>query len=117
MSPSIQGDRKDSTTSRLSTRAQSSMTASSPKNTRTLVMPALIDDWKARVHAGQTAEVVAELLEKHYDPGYQASTSRNFRHYPQALALSPAGPGEKAMTEAAGLLQRQATVSLSGFRT
>jgi tRNA 2-selenouridine synthase len=78
---------------------------------------ALIDNWKARVHAGQTAEVVAELLEKHYDPGYQASTSRNFRHYPQALALSLAGPGEKAMTEAAGLLQRQATVSLSGFRT
>ncbi len=61
------------------------------------------------MQAGQTAEVVAELLEKHYDPGYQASTSRNFRQYPQALALSLAGPGEEAMAEAAGLLQRQAS--------
>ncbi len=64
----------------------------------------VVEDWKARVREGQTAEVVAELLHSHYDPGYETSTSRNFRQYPQALALTLAGPGEPAMTAAAGLL-------------
>jgi len=62
---------------------------------------ALVDDWKARVHAGQTAEVVAELLEKHYDPGYETSTARNFTQYAQAPALALSGPGHHAMAEAA----------------
>jgi len=62
---------------------------------------ALIDDWKARVHAGQTAQVVAELLEKHYDPGYETSTARNFVQYAQAPVLQLAGPGHDAMAEAA----------------
>jgi tRNA 2-selenouridine synthase len=62
---------------------------------------ALIDDWKARVHAGQTAEVVAELLEKHYDPGYETSTARNFVQYAQAPVLQLGGPDSKAMAEAA----------------
>jgi tRNA 2-selenouridine synthase len=62
---------------------------------------ALIDEWKSRVHAGQTAAVVAELLEKHYDPGYETSTARNFRHYAQAPALKLDGPDHQAMAEAA----------------
>ncbi len=62
---------------------------------------ALIEDWKARVHAGQTAEVVAELLEKHYDPGYETSTSRNFRQYAQAHPLTLEGPSNLAMGQAA----------------
>ena len=61
----------------------------------------VIDDWKARVQAGQTREVVAELLEKHYDPGYETSTARNFRHYAQAPVLQLAGPDHKAMADAA----------------
>ena len=69
---------------------------------------ALIDEWKTRVHAGQTPEVVAELLEKHYDPGYETSTSRNFRQYAQALQLPLSGPGSQAMAQAAAaLLQAQ----------
>ena len=69
---------------------------------------AVIDDWKSRVHAGQTPEVVAELLEKHYDPGYETSTSRNFRQYAQALQLPLSGPGPQAMAQAAAaLLQAQ----------
>lgn len=64
----------------------------------------LIEDWKARVHAGQTAEVVAELLEKHYDPGYQTSTARNFREYGQARSLCLTGPDVQAMEQAAGTL-------------
>ena len=63
---------------------------------------ALIDDWKSRVQAGHTAEVVAELLEKHYDPGYETSTARNFRHYTQAPVLQLAGPDHGAMASAAG---------------
>ena len=61
----------------------------------------VIEDWKARVQAGQTREVVAELLEKHYDPGYETSTARNFRHYAQAPVLQLTGPDHKAMADAA----------------
>ena len=65
---------------------------------------AVIDEWKARVHAGQTAVVVAELLEKHYDPGYESSTARNFGQYAQARPLALQGPGTDAMTRAAATL-------------
>ncbi|MFM8864880.1 MAG: tRNA 2-selenouridine(34) synthase MnmH [Limnohabitans sp.] len=62
---------------------------------------ALIEEWQARVRAGATAEVVAELLDRHYDPGYEASTARNFRQYPQAIPLPLSGPGPQAMAQAA----------------
>ena len=62
---------------------------------------AVVEDWKARAHAGQTAEVVAELLEKHYDPGYETSTERNFRQYAQAAKLTLSGPDVQAMQAAA----------------
>jgi len=65
---------------------------------------AVVDDWKARAQAGQIAEVVAELLEKHYDPGYETSTSRNFRQYPDALKLALSGPDADAMAQAASAL-------------
>ena len=52
---------------------------------------AVVQAWQARVHAGHTAEVVAELLQKHYDPGYESSTARNFSRYAQAQTLSLAG--------------------------
>lgn len=65
---------------------------------------ALIDDWKQRAAAGQTAEVVAELLERHYDPGYENSTSRNFRHYAQAQRLVLGGPGLADMAQGAQAL-------------
>jgi tRNA 2-selenouridine synthase len=61
----------------------------------------VIEDWKARVQAGQTREVVAELLEKHYDPGYETSTARNFQHYANAPVLNLSGPGHQAMAAAA----------------
>ena len=61
-----------------------------------------------RAQAGQTAEVVAELLERHYDPGYESSTSRNFRHYAQAERLVLAGPDMQAMAAGAAQLLRSA---------
>ena len=69
---------------------------------------ALIEDWKQRAQAGQTAEVVAELLERHYDPGYESSTSRNFRQYAQAETLRLGGPDMQAMAAGAAQLLRSA---------
>jgi len=51
-----------------------------------------VEDWKARVQAGQTTQVVAELLQSHYDPGYAQSTARNFSQYGHAPDLRLAGP-------------------------
>lgn len=62
---------------------------------------AVVEDWKTRAHAGHTAEVVAELLEKHYDPGYETSTARNFKLYAQALPLPLPGPSQTDMVAAA----------------
>lgn len=61
----------------------------------------VIDDWKARVQAGQTREVVAELLQTHYDPGYETSTARNFQHYAKAPVFTLSGPSHLAMAAAA----------------
>ena len=43
---------------------------------------AVIDHWKVQVRSGdkaQLANVVRELLEVHYDPGYASSTKRNYK--------------------------------------
>ena len=65
---------------------------------------AVVDDWKQRARAGHTAEVVAELLERHYDPGYESSTSRNFQQYAQAERLALSGPGAPEMALGASQL-------------
>lgn len=62
---------------------------------------AVVDGWKAQAQAGRTADVVAELLEKHYDPGYETSTARNFQQYAQAPVLPLSGPDHEAMADAA----------------
>jgi tRNA 2-selenouridine synthase len=49
---------------------------------------AVIDDWKARVHAGQVEGVVRELLELHYDPGYATSTRRNYQHFDASYLIA-----------------------------
>ncbi len=66
---------------------------------------AVVEDWKSRAHDGQTAEVVAELLQKHYDPGYESSTSRNFSQYANAMPLPLPGPTPKDMAAAAHMLR------------
>ena len=48
---------------------------------------AVVSDWIAKVHAGETPWVVQELLTKHYDPMYAQSIERNFKQYAQALPL------------------------------
>ncbi len=49
---------------------------------------AVIDDWKARVHAGQVEGVVRELLELHYDPGYATSTRRNYQQFDASYLIA-----------------------------
>jgi tRNA 2-selenouridine synthase len=39
------------------------------------------------VQAGQMAEVVRDLLDVHYDPGYASSTARNFPQFGNATVL------------------------------
>ncbi len=48
---------------------------------------AVIEQWQYSVRAGQTAQVVQELLLQHYDPSYARSVERNFRGWSQALKL------------------------------
>ncbi len=49
---------------------------------------AVIDDWKARVHAGQVEGVVHDLLELHYDPGYATSTRRNYKQFDASFVIA-----------------------------
>lgn len=48
---------------------------------------ALIEQWEQWVKAGQIREVVQDLLEKHYDPTYDASMKRNFQLIDSAKPL------------------------------
>ncbi|MBM3386828.1 MAG: tRNA 2-selenouridine(34) synthase MnmH [Betaproteobacteria bacterium] len=62
---------------------------------------AVVGAWQAQVRAGQTAAVVADLLQRHYDPGYEHSTARNFGQYAQAPVLNLASPAEADLLQAA----------------
>lgn len=55
-----------------------------------------IEAWKALAAAGAWPELVARLLEEHYDPAYQRSAQRNFARLPQAPVLRVAAPDEQA---------------------
>lgn len=53
----------------------------------TLRGKAVVGAWKTRVQAGQLAEVVRDLLDVHYDPGYATSSARNYAHFANAPVL------------------------------
>ncbi len=61
---------------------------------------AVVDAWKAQVAAGQTEAVVRELLEKHYDPGYAASTRHHFTQFDQAVPVPLANRSDAALARA-----------------
>jgi tRNA 2-selenouridine synthase len=46
--------------------------------------------WMRQVEQGQWDELVADLLENHYDPAYRRATLRNFEHLASAQVLRPA---------------------------
>jgi tRNA 2-selenouridine synthase len=50
--------------------------------------------WKALAAQGAWPELVARLLEEHYDPAYRRSAQRNFARLPQAQVLRVDEPGE-----------------------
>ncbi len=45
---------------------------------------AVVEGWQQQARSGQLAEVVEDLLHKHYDPSYLSSMLRNFKQYEQA---------------------------------
>jgi tRNA 2-selenouridine synthase len=51
---------------------------------------AVIDAWQQQTRAGNVANVVKELLELHYDPGYLSSTKRNFKQFEAAEVIKNA---------------------------
>jgi tRNA 2-selenouridine synthase len=68
---------------------------------------AVVQGWQAQIHAGQIAQVVADLLSAHYDPGYESSTRRNFVQFDQARVLNLPGHSMQAMEQAAQGLMAQ----------
>lgn len=51
-----------------------------------------IAHWEALAHAGRWEELVAELLERHYDPAYSRSTLGHYPRYGEARVLDAKGP-------------------------
>jgi tRNA 2-selenouridine synthase len=49
---------------------------------------AVINMWHEQIRAGQVAQVVKELLELHYDPGYLSSTRRNFSQFDASFLIA-----------------------------
>lgn len=62
---------------------------------------AVVTRWQQWARNGQLREVVRELLELHYDPGYASSTRRNFAQFDRASVLAPADRSPAAMQAAA----------------
>ncbi len=65
---------------------------------------AQVEAWQASVRSGDVETVVRELLEKHYDPGYAGSTSRNFAAFGDAPAVTPRDRSPQAMADIAKTL-------------
>jgi tRNA 2-selenouridine synthase len=63
---------------------------------------AVVEDWIASVRAGRIQAVVHDLLASHYDPGYTASTHRNFTRFgtAQPIVLSDRFPDTLARAAA-----------------
>lgn len=74
---------------------------------------AVIDEWKALVVRGAWRELVARLLEEHYDPAYRRSSSRNFARLTEAEILQVSSPQKVAFDRLARQLAtgRRSTVA------
>jgi len=65
-----------------------------------------VEGWKALAARGAWEELVARLLEEHYDPAYRRSAQRNFPRLPQAQVLRVAAADEASF---AGMARQLAT--------
>lgn len=61
----------------------------------------VVGAWQASVREGRVAEVVRDLLVRHYDPMYAASIKRNFSHWSEARTLLARDRSGEAMGELA----------------
>ncbi|MGI9218024.1 MAG: tRNA 2-selenouridine(34) synthase MnmH [Hydrogenophaga sp.] len=62
---------------------------------------AVVGEWIEKVKAGETAEVVLDLLTRHYDPMYAQSIERNFKQYGNALPCVLKDRSPEALSERA----------------
>ncbi len=62
---------------------------------------AVVERWQALARAGQTQEVVRELLAEHYDPIYTRSMQKNFAQLGQATTIALPEGGAAALKAAA----------------
>lgn len=60
-----------------------------------------VEGWKALAARGAWRELVARLLEEHYDPAYRRSAQRNFARLAQAAVLRVPDPGEQSFARLA----------------
>ena len=69
---------------------------------------AVVEGWQAQAAAGQSENVVRELLGKHYDPGYATSMTRNFKEFARATPVVPVDRSPQSMSALArDILQAQ----------
>ena len=61
-----------------------------------------LDRWRDLVEAGDFQTLVAELLERHYDPLYERSQNRNYRDFAEADRLTADDLGPEAIESLAG---------------
>ncbi len=62
---------------------------------------ARVGEWKALAARGAWEELVARLLDEHYDPAYRRSAQRNFARLPQAAVFKVADTGEQSFARLA----------------
>jgi tRNA 2-selenouridine synthase len=62
---------------------------------------ATIERWKQMAHAGDWEPLVADLLERHYDPAYTRAIMSHYPHLPQARRITIASPAEQSFDHAA----------------
>lgn len=60
-----------------------------------------IAHWQAMANRGEWDELVLELLEKHYDPAYNRSTSKHYPQYGEATVIHPRDISSEGFREAA----------------
>jgi tRNA 2-selenouridine synthase len=65
---------------------------------------ALVSQWQQQVQAGETVQVVRELLSMHYDPTYKKSVERNFTQFQAAYKAEISDRHAQSMKEMAKVL-------------
>jgi tRNA 2-selenouridine synthase len=69
----------------------------------------VIQKWQALSARRAWDELVAELLEKHYDPAYNKSTSKHYVNFAAALVIHPADISAKDFLAAAHIAMHDQT--------